>query len=170
MTTKNSSKTGESKASRKLASAHQLRRSGFEVPTNLKDHEVFKIAEGARVRTPKGSGVVTAQLSAYALAGDEYQVKLDNGTIVKVDVRDTEEMTTESLRHINIAAINHEGRTITQQIWTKDAAEADALLTKWMSDERWNGRICVAMVFDPATGRTSYRRHGEKLYALEVQP
>jgi hypothetical protein len=73
-------------------------------------------------------------------------------------------------RTINIAAITDEGRTIGTQVWTRDIAEATAVLDKWLTEEKWYGRIALAMIADPVSGRTSYRRHGEKLYALEVQP
>jgi len=73
-------------------------------------------------------------------------------------------------RHINIAAITDDGRMISQQVWTKDVEDAHKILSKWLDDEKFSGRICLAMISDPVTGRTSLRRHGEKLYALEVQP
>jgi hypothetical protein len=73
-------------------------------------------------------------------------------------------------RTINVAAITDDARTISQQLWTNDIADATALLDKWLTteEEHWHGRIALAMISDPLTGSTRYRRHGEKLYVIEA--
>jgi hypothetical protein len=73
-------------------------------------------------------------------------------------------------RYINIAAITDDARPISTQIWTTDIAEAIAVLDKWITprEEKWHGRISLAMINDPFTGSTRYRRHGEKLYVIEA--
>jgi hypothetical protein len=73
-------------------------------------------------------------------------------------------------RYINIAAITDDGRSISTQIWMSDIDEAIAILDKWITpaDEKWHGRISLAMIADPLTGSIRYRRHGEKLYVIEA--
>jgi len=75
-------------------------------------------------------------------------------------------------RTINIAAITSDARTVSKQIWTNDIADAHAVLDKWITpeEERWHGRIALAMISDSSvTGITTrYRRHGDRLYVIEA--
>jgi hypothetical protein len=73
-------------------------------------------------------------------------------------------------RHICIAAITDDARTISEQIWTDDVDVAHLKLESWLDEaaERHYGRISLAMIHDPLTGSIRYRRHGEKLYVIEA--